>query len=281
MNFISKLNIFFKIIFVISINFSYSKAEEISIGFDKWSQNYIQKGTPLVDFISSGIERGLLLNSGEPNSRIVDEMQVSANALGWIFSISPDAIFGNGASIWLEDVLYSLQRCQKTGIIPQSYSISMRSSGAHRGNIQMSSKIPVEERAVTKGLTACPILPKAMVELLSEETFFSNTHFISAGPYIIEFAPGGDQLDLVSPKMGNLHRIHLGHEPSFEKGLSKVREGKFLAYFTSAIGVQDRIKDDTTLMVVPCESYNIVARKGLVIDCPQKIYIEEINYASS
>lgn len=267
--------------FVFLFHFSNALADEITIGVDNWNLEYSQKGKPLTDLIASGVERGLLLNSGEPNSRVVDAMQVSPNALGWIFSISPDAIFGNGAPIWLEDILFSLQRCQRLGLIPTSYSISMRSSGAHRGNIQMISKSPVIESAVTKGLSTCPLLSKEMIELLSEGTFYSNTHYISAGPYIIELFAGSDQLDLLSPKLGNRFRVHVGHESSFEKGLSKLREGKFSAYFTSAIGVRDRIKDDSTLMVIPCESYNIVARKGLIIDCPQKIYLEEITYAAS
>lgn len=259
---------------------SSSNAEDIPLGFERWGLNYIQENDPLSDTIKSAVQRGLLKYNGEPNESIVDAMQVSPNAKGWIFSISTNSVFGNGASIWLEDVLYSLQRCQKNGILPTSYSISMKSSGAHRGNILMSSKENVDQHQITKAIANCPIYSKEMIEILSEEIFFSNTHLISAGPYIIELTPNKDRIDLISPKMGNKNRVVLGHESSFEKGLSKVRSGEFMAYFTSVGQIQDRIKDDPTLDTIPCDSYNIISRKGLKIDCPDKFHLEEIAYAA-
>jgi hypothetical protein len=227
-------------------------AETLVIGVDSFCSDYKDLSPCSMAVLSA--TQGMLLQGGEPNPRLVSE--VEARPGSWIFALAPDATFSNGTRVGLGDVFTSLKNC--------GVRVTARYFEADSGLVEVNDE---EEK-----IKNCPIIPRDYVM----DRFYSGTHPIGAGVYYVGKIRPGKDIELRGKIDGRNKQIYLVFEPNSESGISRVRSGEFAAYYSKGEILR---KEDPTLRFFECQNYRGVRRSSFIGYCFESMSIDKFRYA--
>lgn len=227
-------------------------AETLVIGVDSFCSDYKDSSTCSIAVLSA--TQGMLLQGGEPNSRLVSEAEARPGS--WIFALSPDATFSNGRRVGLGDVFASLKNC--------GVRVTARYFEADSGLVEVNDD---DEK-----IKNCPIMPRDIVM----DRFYSGTHPIGAGAYYISKIRPGKDIELRGKVSGKGVSLAIVFEPDLENGLSRVRSGEFAAFFSRN---QIPRREDSTLEFFECQNYQGVRRASFIGYCFESMSIDKFRYA--
>ena len=221
--------------------------------------------------------------------RVADAIEISPAGETLRLRISPLARFSNGKRVTIEDAQYSLGRCVAMGTLPgvERIESQLPPAGVEGGSVWIRLQITPEARAkpeVLQALGRCPILERASSGVFGSDLGWGS-NFVSCGEYGLSEIKPGRELS-VSRLSGIRSRTQASGADVLtirgfadgEGALAALRAGTVDAFVTADKALISRANKDETLFALQCPIYTIVHRKGLQIDCLDRVVVSKIRY---
>lgn len=222
--------------------------------------------------------------------KVADSMKVSGDLSEFYFRISQSAKFTSGAPVSKRDVLYSIQRCQRRGELPQVAEILTEPS-ISEASISGESELWLGFRVKRTGqnaemfvnlanaLAACPIVQRD-ISVLFDRVNFQRTMVVGAGEFTVtEFDLSRKQLVLSRiysnrNKIQGLQNITLKGFASDRDALTALRVGTVDMLIVTDPLIAAMAKEDETMNEVLCGDKSIILRRGYQLDCQGRFALE-------
>lgn len=270
-------------------------AEVLTLGVPEFGENInflSDKSLAAVYVRRAGMGRLIEAKPGNSPFELVlaDRFTASSDYHQWKFRLPAIARFSNGLPVQVDDVIESLERCQRSGILERGLKLETEERSAASkvldGGSWLSLTISpaVDPRVVQNQLADCPILERGAAHLFGPE-LGEGTNFVSTGEYRLLDFKAGRELTLVrtSQIQGKQRRqsadtivVRGFKEP--ESALTALRVGTIDAFITGDVTVLKRVHGDETLASFPCGEFTQVHRKGLSISCPEHFVASSVQY---
>jgi len=272
-----------------------AEGEQISLGFPAFSAglNYLNDAHPAAaavrQAVTGGVGRREKAGRSQAPLGLSDSLSVSADYALWSFRLREQAWFQNGRLVRAGDVKYSLERCQREGVLPAQFSVETRQSdsgGESREwiDIRLDPRFISQERLLTleEVLSRCPVVEKES-SVVFEETLGTGTNLISTGPFGLTAFKSGGEIVLERTRRfrtddAPTRTVSLRGFENAEQGLIALRTGTLDAFFTNNQQVIEKAQKDETLLSSSCLTYSVLKRKGFELPCPEEPDILGMRY---
>ena len=221
--------------------------------------------------------------------RLVDAMKMEADFATWYFRLSPATRFSSGARLTVDDISYSLNKCQERGLLTEIEAV-VRSS---TNNLDLSEwvRITITNHNQNNGLdpnfparlAVCPIFQSDLSNLFGKENA-RGTVVVGAGEYAVtEFDLRRKQIELSriyrsSARLQSLEKIILRGVVSERDGLTALRVGTVDMLVFKEAEVKQLVLTDESLRLSECDEYLIAYRKALKFSCASTIDFDTLVY---
>ncbi len=223
--------------------------------------------------------------------RVADRIEISPDGKIWRLRISPLARFTNGAVVTAGDVRYSLSRCSGAGMLPGVRSLLVEPASDTgtdgtswlRLETEGNGSRPLGDRLLP-ALGRCPIVERSSSEVFGAD-LGNGSNLVSCGEYGLSELKAGRELSMrrlptvrARAQAGGADLVTVRGFAEADGGLAALRAGTIDALVTAEGDIISRAKKDETLFALQCPIYTIVHRKGLQIDCLDRVIVSKIRY---
>lgn len=267
------------------------RAEAFGVGFPEFDagQSLLDSRELMPMFVRLAITAPLIGDSspahGSTDSRqyalVSDAYNVSSDYGRWSFRLKNTARFSDRSLVRVEDVVFSLQRCSRGGTLPELVSLA---GHADRGvtwvEMVVRPRGADEVKRLISGLARCPIVQrKSSISFGADLGLGSN--IVSGGGYVISAVVPGRKYILTRVRQSSIDRAGLEQFElrafrEWDQGLAALRVGTIRALAWRDANLDQRARADETLEVERCSDYWLIRRRGVTMNCIERLSVLEI-----
>jgi len=256
------------------------------------SLNIHKSQHPAARIIRSSITRSLFRMKESkgykyPSLDLVSKVEVLEDSSTVIFKLKDNASFSNGVVLSKDDVVFSLQLCQKYGSIGEITEIGIekrRVANTVEPWIKVNSGKGTSSEKLFALFANCPIYEKKSAELF-EESFGYGTNIVSVGPFVIDkFILGRSFTLLRSPfypeSPERPQEMVLMEIMDSSRAISALQGGDVdvVSIENGETEAQRKVREDETLVLSECDGDLFAYRKSLSLNCNEYVQTDNLHY---
>ncbi len=204
---------------------------------------------------------------------IADKINLSSES--WELKIKEDLKFSNKNPIAVMDVIWSLSRCKNSGLFQNTSEFKPQDSSV----VLKFKQKPDYEKTMSE-ISVCPVLEQKSSEIFAYD-FGVGTNLVSSGNYFISNFKEGKSINLrLSKQSQNVRRpdeVELRLFQNAEEGLTALRTGALVIFFSEDLSVLEKAESDQTLKTGQCEEFRYASRKDFLYNCNDSFDISMLN----